>query len=179
MKMTFTERKVSISEELKEFTAKKCEKLDRYFEQDSNAKVTYSTERGRQIVEVTVGQGGMIFRASEQTHDMYASVEGAVDSIERQIQKNKTRLEKRLRQGAFDKGAEVQKLAEEQAPEDIYNVLRVKEFEVKPMTTEEAILQMNLLDHQFFFFRSSDENDRHCIVYKRHNGGYGMIISKD
>lgn len=178
MKMTFTERKVSISDELKEYAAKKCEKLDRYFDRDSSAKVTFSTERGRHIAEITVSHGGMLFRASEQTHDMYASIDGAVDSIERQIQKNKTRLEKRLRQGAFDKSAEMQKLVSDQAPEDIYDVLRVKEFEVKPMTVEEAILQMNLLGHQFFFFRNSEEDDRHSIVYQRNNGGYGLIISK-
>lgn len=179
MKMAFTERKVSISDEVKEYAAKKCEKLDRYFDKDSSAKVTFSMERGRHIVEITVAHGGMLFRASEQTHDMYASIDGAVDSIQRQIQKNKTRLEKRLRQGAFDKPAEFQKLAEDQAPDDIYDVLRVKEFEVKPMTVEEAILQMNLLGHTFFFFRNSEEDDRHSIVYRRTNGGYGLIISKE
>ena len=178
MKMTFTERKVSISDELKEYAAKKCEKLERYFDRDNSAKVTFSMERGRYIAEITVVHAGMLFRASEQSHDMYGSIDGAVDSIERQILKNKTRLEKRLRQGAFDKSAELQMLAEDQAPEDIYDVIRVKEFEVKPMTVQEAILQMNLLDHQFFFFRNSEEDDRYSVVYKRQNGGYGLIISK-
>ena len=111
MKMTYAERKISISDELKDYAAKKCEKLERYFDRDSSAKVTFSTERGRHIVEITVVHGGMLFRASEQSHDMYASIDGAIDRIERQIQKNKTRLEKRLRQGAFDKNAEMQQLA--------------------------------------------------------------------
>ena len=177
MKMTYAERKISISDELKDYAAKKCEKLERYFDRDSSAKVTFSTERGRHIVEITVVHGGMLFRASEQSHDMYASIDGAIDRIERQIQKNKTRLEKRLRQGAFDKNAEMQQLAEAQAPEDPYSVIRTKEFEVKPMSVEEAILQMNMLGHEFFFFRNNEAGDRHSVVYQRSNDGYGLIIS--
>ncbi|WP_458863783.1 ribosome hibernation-promoting factor, HPF/YfiA family [Acidaminobacterium chupaoyuni] len=177
MKVTFTERKVSVSDELKQYAQKKCEKLDRFFDRDSAAKITFSTERGRHIAEITVQHAGMLFRASEQTHDMYASVDGAVESIERQIQKNKTRLEKKLRQGAFEK-ADAQAKSQEDLSEDLFDVIRTKEFEVKPMMVEEAILQMNLLDHHFFFFRNHEENDRYSVVYKRNNGGYGLIISK-
>ena len=106
---------------------------------------------------------------------MFASVDGAISSIERQIRKHKTRLEKRLREGAFDK------LAEQQAAlaEEAFEVIRRKRFEVKPMSVDEAILQMNLLDHQFYFFRNADNGNIHAVVYKRAEGGYGLIEDED
>ena len=97
MTIRFTERKVTVSDDLKAYATKKCEKLDRYFDRDSSAFVTFSIERGRHTAEITVQHAGMYFRAQEQTGDMYASIDGAVSSIERQILKNKTRLAKRLR----------------------------------------------------------------------------------
>lgn len=179
MKMTYAERKVEVSEKTKEYAAKKCEKLDRYFSKDTSAKVTFSEIKDRHIVEITVAHNGMLFRASDEKKDLYPAIDDAVENIERQILKNKTRLEKKLRMGAFDKIAEREQLEAVQSPaEDIYNVIRTKEFEVKPMLVEEALLQMNLLGHQFFFFRNSEEDDRYSVVYKRNNGGYGLIISK-
>ena len=107
MTIRFNERRVTVSDELKAYAEKKCQKLDRFFDRDSTASITFSVERGRQIVEITVQYGGMLFRAQEQTGDMFASVDGAVSSIERQIMKNKTRLEKKLRKGAFEWEGEV------------------------------------------------------------------------
>ncbi|NCB04253.1 MAG: ribosome-associated translation inhibitor RaiA [Clostridia bacterium] len=172
MTTRFTERKVMVSEDLKAYAAKKCEKLDRYFDRDASASVTFSIERGRHTAEITVQHNGMLFRAQEQTGDMYASIDGAISSIERQIMKNKTRLEKKLRQGAFDQPAPAEQLSEE----EIFDLVRVKDITLKPMTADDAILQMNLLGHQFFFFRNSDEKERHCVVYRRNNGGYGMLV---
>ena len=106
---------------------------------------------------------------------MFASVDGAISSIERQIRKHKTRLEKRLREGAFDKIAEQQAaLAEED-----FDIVRRKRFEVKPMSVDEAILQMNMLDHQFYFFRNADNDNIHAVVYKRAAGGYGLIEGEE
>ena len=111
-------------------------------------------------------QGALVVRAEETTSDMFASIDGAISSIERQIRKHKTRLEKRLREGAFDKKAEQQAaLAEEE-----FDVVRRKRFQVKPMSVDEAILQMNLLDHQFYFFRNADNDNVHAVVYKRAAG---------
>ena len=101
-------------------------------------------------------------------------MDGAITSIERQIRKHKTRLEKRLREGAFDKMAEQQSALSE----DTFDVVRRKRFEVKPMSLDEAILQMNLLDHQFYFFCNSDNDNVHAVVYKRAAGGYGLIESE-
>ena len=178
MKFTFTEKKVNTSEELRAYAEKKIGKLDRLFKQDSEAFITFSIERGRHIAEVTVKNNGMFYRVSESTHDMYASVDSAVAAIERQIRKNKTRLEKRLREGAVER--EIAPVFDAPEPEDSeFDVVRTKKFPIKPMTVEEAILQMNLLNHEFFVFRNQDEDGAFAVVYKRNNGGYGVIESND
>lgn len=174
MKFTIVERKLKISDDLREYSLRKVEKLDRYFQLDSTAMITFSELRGRQTVEVTVNHNGIIFRAEETTTDMFASVDGAISSIERQIRKNKTRLEKRLRDGAFSKNVP----APTEFEEEDYDVVRRKKFDVKPMSVEEAILQMNLLGHQFFFFKNSDDTNNHAVIYKRASGGYGLIESE-
>lgn len=175
MNITIVERKVKASEELRAYAIKKVEKLDRYFAKDTKGTITFHEEKGRQIVEVTVVHGGMVFRAEETTTDMFASVDGVINSIERQIRKNKTRLEKRLREGAFEKAAAA--AASDYVEED-YDIIRRKHFEVKPMTVDEAMLQMNLLGHQFFFFKNSDADNAHAVLYKRAAGGYGIIESE-
>ena len=171
MKFTIVERKMKIDDDLRTYALRKVEKLDRYFQQDSDTTLTFSELRGKQTVEVTVRQVGLVVRAEETTSDMFASVDGAVSSIERQIRKHKTRLGKRLREGAFDK------IAEQQAAlaEDDFDVVRRKRFDVKPMSVEEAILQMNLLEHTFFAFRDEDNDGAFAVVYKRTDGGYGLI----
>ncbi|MGE4549256.1 MAG: ribosome-associated translation inhibitor RaiA [Intestinibacillus sp.] len=174
MKFTIIERKLKISDDLREYSLRKVEKLDRYFQSDSTAMITFSELRGRQTVEVTVNHNGIIFRAEETTTDMFASVDGAISSIERQIRKNKTRLEKRLRDGAFAKNV----LTPAEFEEEDYDVVRRKKFDVKPMSVDEAILQMNLLGHQFFFFKNSDDENAHAVIYKRASGGYGLIESE-
>lgn len=175
MKFTIVERKIKIDDELRQYALRKVEKLDRYFHTDSDTTLTFSELRGKQTVEVTVRQSGLVIRAEETTTDMFASVDGAISSIERQIRKHKTRLEKRLREGAFDKAA--QQAAE--LAEDPFDIVRRKRFEVKPMSVEEAVLQMNLVDHQFYFFRNADNDNAHAVVYKRAAGGYGLIESED
>ena len=143
--------------------------------------VTFSIERGRHIAEVTVRNNGMFYRVTESTGDMYASIDSAVASIERQIRKNKTRLEKRLREGVFDrevKSADVLPAQEEEEEPD-YKIVRTKRFSMKPMTPEEAVLQMNLLDHEFFAFKNRDADNAFSVVYKRKNGGYGLIESDE
>lgn len=175
MKFTIAQRKIEISDELRNYALKKVEKLDRYFQKDSTATITFSELRGRQTVEITVNHSGIIFRAEETTTDMFASVDGAVSSIERQIRKNKTRLEKRLRVGAFEKGTLP---APSEFAEEDYEIVRRKRFEVKPMSVDEAILQMNLLGHQFYFFKNADDGNLHSVIYKRASGGYGLIESE-
>ncbi len=174
MKITIVERKMKASEQLRDYAEKKVAKLERYFHKDTNATVTLSELKGRQTAEITVRSNGIVFRAEETTSDMFASIDGMINSIERQIRKNKTRLEKRLREGAFEKAlANEAGIAE--YVEETYEVVRRKKFDVMPMNVEEAILQMNLLGHQFFFFLNAEEEDRPAVIYKRADGGYGLI----
>ena len=174
MRFTFTERKIQSSDSLREYAEKKIGKLDRYFKTESDASITFSIERGRHIAEVTVRNGGMFYRVSESTGNMYASIDSAVSSIERQIRKNKTRLAKRLKE--VPQPEDLGYLPDEEDEEEQeFNIVRTKRFSIKPMTAEEAILQMNLLGHEFFVFRNQDDNEAFSVVYKRKNGGYGLI----
>ena len=182
MKFTFTDKKVVLPNAVHAYAEKKVGKLDRYFKSDAEASITFSVEKDRNKAEVTVRSGGTIIRAAESTSDMFASIDAAVATLERQIRKNKTRLEKRLRQGAFERS-----VAEEEAvrsfapeePEEVYDLVRVKQFPIKPMTRDEAILQMNLLEHSFFAFRDADNESRFAVVYRRNDGGYGILEDKD
>ncbi len=176
MRFTFTAKQLQMSDDLRLYAEKKVGKIDRFFRTEPDASVTLSLERDRQTAEVTLRSGGMIYRASETTSDMYASIDAAVNAIERQIRKNKTRLAKRLRDGAFDAAPAQEEPVEEDAS---FEVIRTKRFAIKPMTVEEAILQMNLLDHQFFAFKNQDEGNTFAIVYRRNNGGYGLIEGDD
>ena len=178
MKFTIVERKTKISDELRDYAVKKVEKLDRYFTTDSESVLTFSELKGRQTAEITVKQGQMIVRAEETTTDMFASVDGAINRIERQIRKNKTRLEKRLRQGAFERAldaSEVSSFAPEEPEEGEYRIVRSKTFPIKPMTRDEAILQMHLLGHSFFAFKDEEADGAFAVVYRRYDGDYGLI----
>ena len=180
MKFYFVEKKLQIDPEVKAYAEKKVSKLDKFFRLESDATVAFSTERGRCRVEVTLKNNGMFYRASELTGDMYASIDSACALIERQIRKNKTRLEKKLRDGALDREIKPDYIAAEEAEEaDDFNIVRTKRFSLKPMTPEEAILQMNLLEHEFFAFLNMEDSDSFSVVYKRKNGGYGLISATD
>ena len=176
MKFTFTEKRMDSSEELRAYSMRKIGKLDRFFKNEADAYVTFSVERGRFLAEITIRSNGLFYRASELTNDMYASVDSGVAAIERQIRRNKTRLEKKLREGALDaEQIPAYVSAAEEEEKDEFKIVRSKRFSIKPMSPEEAILQMNLLDHEFFVFKNMEENDAFSIVYKRKQGGYGLI----
>ncbi len=177
MTYTFTGKKFEVTDELRAYAEKKIGKIDRLFRHESEAFVTFSSERGRYRAEVTLRNNGMFYRVSEVTSDMFASIDSACAAIERQVRKNKTRLEKKLRDGAFERVAEFVPVEEEEEPE--FNIVREKRFSIKPMTPEEAILQMELLGHEFFAFRNEAEDGVFAIVYLRKNGGYGLISATD
>ena len=105
---------------------------------------------------------------------MFASIDAAIGTIEGQIRKNKTRLARRLKQDAFVRTAEETSFVPEVEEEDL-SIVRIKKFPIKPMRREEAVLQMNLLEHTFFAFRDEDNGGAFAVVYKRHDGGYGLI----
>ena len=174
MKFQYSEKKVKLPGNVHAYAEKKVMKLARYFEEDAEALVVFSVEKNRNKVELTVHGAGTWFRASESTSDMFASIDAAVGTIEGQIRKNKTRLARRLRQDAFVRTAEETSFAPEQEEDDL-SIVRIKTFYFKPMTREEAVLQMNLLEHNFFAFRDEDRNGAFAVVYRRNDGGYGLI----
>ena len=176
MKFTFTEKKVNLPKRIHNYAEKKVGKLDRYFKTEAEANLVFGVEKDRNKVELTIRSGATILRVSESTSDMFASIDAAVTSMERQLRKHKARLEKRLRQDAFERSVseeEVSSFAPE-AEADDFEVVRTKKFPIKPMTVDEAILQMNLLDHNFFAFKLEDSG-AFAVVYRRNDGGYGLI----
>lgn len=179
MKFHFTEKKISLPSNVHAYAEKKVMKLERFFRDDAEALVAFSVEKDRNKVEITIHAANTYFRASEATSDMFASIDAAVSTMERQIRKNKTRLARRLRQDAFSRTAEVTSFAPESEEESSFEIVRVKEFPMKPMTREEAILQMNLLEHNFFAFKDEENGEAFAVVYKRNDGGYGLIENID
>ena len=176
MRFQYTEKKVTLPENVHKYAEKKVMKLERFFGTDADALVTFSVEKNRNNVEITVHAANTYFRASESTSDMFASIDAAVATIERQIRKNKTRLAKGLRSDAI-----VPEVPEEFDihEEREFDIVRTKRFAVKPMSPEEAILQMNLLGHSFFVFRNTDDDNAICVVYTRNSGGYGIIETSE
>ena len=177
MKFTITGKKLEVSEELRAYAEKKVGKIERLFRSgDSEAFITFSRERGRYTAEVTLKNNGMFYRVSETTGDMFASIDSACASIERQIRKNKTRLAKKLRDGAFEREVQPEYIpADDTVEAGAFEVVRRKRFPIKPMSVEEAILQMDLLEHTFFVFRDVAADGAVSVVYRRKNGGYGLI----
>lgn len=170
MKITITGRKCSPRDSFRERAEKKLAKIERFFGPDIEAKVTATVEKTSQTVEITVVNSGMIFRAQERAENMNDALDKCVDSLIRQIRKNKTRVEKKLRSGAFDDYAGAEPVAEELE----FDVVRTKILPLKPQSVDEAILQMNMLGHQFYVFLNS-EGDSINVVYRRNDGGYGLI----
>ena len=179
MKFVFTDKKVNLPDAVHKYAEKKVGKLNRFFKEDATAAITFSVEKERNNkVEITIRSSGTIFRVSESTSDMHASIDAAVTTLERQIRKNKTRLERRLRQGAFERvvdEGDFSSFAPEEPEEGEYHIVRSKTFPLKPMTREEAILQMNLLGHSFFAFRDEESDGAFAVVYRRYDGDYGII----
>ncbi len=174
MKFQYSEKKVKLPGNVHAYAEKKVMKLARYFDEDAEALVVFSVEKNRNHVELTVHGAGTWFRAHESTSDMFASIDAAVGTIEGQIRKNKTRLARRLRQDAFVRSVEETSFVTEETEDDL-SIVRIKSFYFKPMTRDEAVLQMNLLEHNFFAFRDADNGSCFAVVYRRNDGGYGLI----
>ena len=175
MKFTYTCKKISLNDSVKAYAEKKIGKLEKYFKEEPEATVTFAVEKkNRCIVEVMLrGANGTLFRTvcEDADGDMRGAIDEAVSQIDRKIRKNKTRLAKNLRSDAI-----VPEVPEEFDihEEREFDIVRTKRFAVKPMSTDEAILQMNLLGHSFYVFRRI-EDSAICVVYHRNNGGYGLI----
>lgn len=169
MKVTCTGRKVSLKPAFVEKAEAKLAKLDKFFEENAQAQVTVTVEKACQTVEITVRDKGLTVRAEKAAERMEDALDDAVDLLTRRVVKNRKRLGDKL-----TRAAQVE-WPVEQEPEEVYDIIREKRFAVKPCSTEEAILQMNLLGHSFFLYRSV-ENDQIQVVYRRADGGYGVLV---
>lgn len=175
---TFTVRgkNIEITPSLKEYVEKRVGKITKYFDEVGEISVLLTVSKGRHIVEVTVPiPGGVLLRGEEATMDMYTSIDLVVEKLERQIRKQKTRLAKRFRGGGFKEEA-VQQMGAipVQEEEGEFPLVKTKRFVVKPMDVQEAIMQMNLLNHNFFVFRNA-ESEEINVVYRRTDGKYALI----
>ncbi len=198
MKVMIYGKNIDVTPSLKEYAEEKVSRLEKFFEKEPmEAQVTLEIEKERHIVEITAHAGGLILRAEEETGDMYASIDGAMDKLERQVHKYKTKINRKLRERRQEeKEAYRQKRTEqlmngeddlipEEVQEEVESgeneeeefepkIVKTKRFPVKPMHVKEAVMQMDLLDHDFFVF-SNAETDEVNVVYKRNDGNYGLI----
>ena len=168
---------MTVSDDLKARVEKKLAKFDKFFPEGAEAHAAFSKIRESERLEITISYKGTLFRSEEKDKTFENALDKCVQNIERQIRKNKTRLERRMKEGSL---GELEPLEpNEEAPvEEPEDVIRVKEFSLKPMTPDEAILQMDLIDHSFFVFNDAETNQT-CVVYRRNDGGYGLIVPKN
>lgn len=172
MKVTIAAKKLNISQAFTDYAEQKLgAKLDRFFPDDAEAKITLAERRDLIILELTVKYNGIIYRAEQTARDKNDALDVTVDRIIRQIRKHKTKVEKSLRENAFAG------LAPEPEESD-YEVIRYKNFRMKPMSVEEAILQMNLLEHTFFMFKN-EKTGLVNVVYKRDEGNYAVLVPEE
>jgi len=172
MKINVIGRKVSLRNNFKEMAERKLSKFDRIFDEDAEATVTATVERNCQRVEITIRQRGMIYRAEDTANEMNEALDHAISALGRQIRRNKTRLEKAKKMAP---GIEFSEDYYYDEPDESLDVVRTKRFFVEVMTPEEAILQMNMMNHEFFLFRD-DESGEINVVYSRKDGAYGLLV---
>jgi putative sigma-54 modulation protein len=167
-------KNTEVSEPLREYVARKLGKVTRLLDSVSSAQVSMSVEKERHIVEVTIPVGGLLLRAEEATGDMYASVDLVMEKLERQIRKHKTRLHRSRADATRGTAPRTGEVSSGPDDEQEPAIVKVKRFALKPMPAEEAALQMTLLGHDFFVFEDS-ETGRINVIYRRHDGNYGLI----
>ncbi len=173
MNIKFVGRKVEVKDSMKERVTKKLTKIsNKFFGGEGDINVVFSVQKDRDITEITIYHQGMIFRAEEAADNMFAAIDEVCDLLERQIRKQKTKLQKRLHMTDMDFTVDT---GSDDVPEESeFQIVRSKKIGIKPMSVEEAILQMNLLGHMFFVFIHAD-SEQPAVVYKRKDGNYGLI----
>ncbi|MEH7235799.1 ribosome hibernation-promoting factor, HPF/YfiA family [Bacillus sp. JJ1562] len=173
---------IEVTPALREYVEKKLGKLERYFDStpDANVNVNLKVNNAKdQKIEVTVPMPQLLLRAEESHEDMYAAIDVVTDKLERQIRKHKTKVNRKLREkgstkAMFTNGGAGTATAVQDAEDEDYELVRTKRFDLKPMDSEEAILQMNMLGHNFFVFTNAETNTTN-VVYRRKDGKYGII----
>lgn len=170
-------KNIEITPALRDYVAKRVGKVTKYFDGASMGEITaiLTVNKGRHIVEVTVPINGILLRGEEATTDMYASIDLVIEKLEKQIEKYKTKLARKLKSGSFK--TELIPASTVVVPavsEDEFSIVKTKRFAVKPMNADEAVMQMNLINHDFFVFMNSDTEEVN-VVYRRRDGQYGLI----
>lgn len=168
--------RIEVTEALRDYVEKKVGKLEKYFDTPptSDVSVTLSVTKDVHNVEVMIPMPGLLLRAEERNADMYASIDLVVDKLERQIRKHKTKVNRKFRQEGSIRTLFKDQPGVNGVEEDELELVRTKRFALKPMDIEEAILQMNLIGHNFFVFSNMDTEEVN-VVYKRNDGKYGLI----
>ena len=173
MKITYTARKVTLKDNFKERVEKKLSKLEKLFTPDAAVNVVVTLENiNRQTVEITIRDKAMVYRAESTMTEMNDALDKVMDILTRQIRKNKTRIEKKIKSGSIDDI--IMDENNEPVAEDNYEIMRKKQILVKPISVDEAILEMNMVNHDFFMFINA-ETDEVNVVYKREDGNYGLL----
>jgi len=172
MNITYTARKVNLKDNFKELTEKKLSKFKKIFSENAEVHVVVTLEKNRQTVEVTIKDASMIYRAENTQLEMNEALDKVIDILGRQLRKNKTKLSKKLRSGKIDDLA----LDDVDVQDDNveFNVVRKKQIPIKPITIDEAILQMNMVNHKFYMFTNANTGEVN-VVYLRDDGAYGVL----
>jgi putative sigma-54 modulation protein len=172
MRIIISGRNIVVTDALKEKIYKKLAKFEKFFGENSEAHATLSVEKGRHIFEVTIPFNGIILRGEEATDDMYMSIDNVIEKLERQVRKQKTKRERRMK----DYNLRFETLFDNTPDTDVeeLKIVKTKKFTIKPMPADEAAMQMELLGHSFFVF-SNSETDEVNVIYKRKDGNYGLI----
>jgi len=176
MKFEIRGKNIEVTDALKDYTTKKLSKLKKFIDESREAQVALSLENKIHKVEVTIHLNGLILRGEEATDNMYSSIDLVVEKLEKQLDKYKTRLYRNNRGAGLKKALaeEVKQQATKEKTTEKFNVVRTKKFALKPMDEEEAIMQMNLLGHNFFMFYNAQTQEVN-VVYRRNDGNYGLI----
>ncbi len=166
-------KKVELADSSKEKILSKVKKLNKFFDDDTECRIVVSEQRDQMVIEITFMYKGFLIRAEAMDRDMLFAVDGCMENIDRQIRKNKTKLAKRLRDTRIE-AFDIDLTPSTDDTEEEFKVIKVKQISAKPMMVEEAILQMNLLGHDFFIFQDSDSMQTN-VVYRRKDGNYALI----
>ena len=174
MNIMITGRKFNLKDSFRDYAEQKMKKIQRIFGDEADVKITVTMEKEWQTVETTVKKDGVLYRAECSADRMEDALDKTIDDLVRKLRKNKTRIEKKLR----DVAPEIPEPISEEGEEGEIKIVKSKHFPIKPMDAEEAVLQMNLIGHQFFMFRNMDSGEIN-VVYRRKDGNYGLLAPEE
>ena len=174
MNIMITGRKFNLKDSFRDYAEQKMKKIQRIFGDEADVKITVTVEKEWQTVETTVKKDGVLYRAECSADRMEDALDKTIDDLVRKLRKNKTRIDKKLR----DVAPEIPEPISEEGEEVEIKIVKSKHFPIKPMDAEEAVLQMNLIGHQFFMFRNMDSGEIN-VVYRRKDGNYGLLAPEE